>query len=185
MKSKKKASGSEIGESGNMWDFTPTTPIDNIPQKAIRRSNIGEAHKIAITENGIDTTPLSQLFGQKIPPEKKIDIENEPFGIFEPSAKELETFSEAEELPLKLPKLPPKKKPKRESEYYEGDSSKESQKVTPGDTKVSNSFLAKLSNLENDILNDTRNSIGVGVFYKTRVGSAGLDALDNFVLPSF
>ncbi|HIC10397.1 MAG TPA: hypothetical protein EYO61_03440 [Campylobacterales bacterium] len=128
--------------------------------------------------------PLSQLDGQKIDPK------DDPFGFLEPSADELDTFSEARILPLKQKRLPSlskkKEPPKKESEYFQDDESIEGAKSDQITDEVANSFLAKqLAELENDVLSDTRNSVGLGVLYKTRVGSAGLDALDNFVLPSF
>ena len=180
--------------------------VEEVVEERIERSNIGEAHKKALSKKESSThIPYSQLFGREIDPSEAIDIENEPFGLFEPTAKDLDNFTEAEKLPLEQERLPPiqktkpKKKKERESEYFEGDKSEEKQekkevannnnesstKEKPQiNTEVANSFLAKLSNLKDDVLNTTRNSVGFGMFYHSRVGSAGLDALDEFVLPA-
>jgi len=88
-----------------------------------------------------------------------IDAETPETTLFEePSAQELDEFQDSDSLPvLDLPK--PVNKPK---------------------TK----FDSKLSTLKDGLFEANRDSIAVGMFYKTRTGASGLDTLNTVVLPA-
>ena len=79
----------------------------------------------------------------------------------EPTAKELNSFNDSDSLPvLNLPKN------------------------TSFEAEPKGSFESKLSDLKDGLFDSNRNSVGVGMFYKTRTGSTGLDSLDTITLPS-
>lgn len=193
---------------GNGLQFSKD-PIETSSAEDINRININEAHIQTLPKEEKKEISYNELFGRKIPESEKIDTQNSPFDFFDegrvpttPSAKELDTFKEAETLPLSQKPLPTIRVEKennfvKESEYFGGDNSasklpterveevsEEDEVQNSKKVEISNSFLSKLSTLKDDILSENRNSVGFGIFYSTRVGSAGIDALDNFVLPS-
>jgi len=184
-------------ENGGNMSLSPV-PLETAPNREIRTINTEEDNQQTASqyEQKQNDTPYSELFGRRINPQDKIDIENSPFDFFEPddnnepTAKDLDTFTEADELPLKPEKSSSitkneeeKPKPDNNQEYFTEDSADRNQTKEKG-IEVDNSFLAKLSGLKADILKENRNSVGVGMLYHTRTGSSGLDMLDSFILPS-
>jgi len=173
-------------------------PSQVIPTKELNTENLNQAHKVAVKENKDETDiPYNELFGRKIPKEEQIDIKNSPFDILEPSAKELDTFEEADQLPLpNLPTIRTKSERKKVAqqengnEYFEGDEAPvvkpKNNSKKPDDLSLAfdETFLTNLSTLKDKLLNQNRDSVGFGMFYQTRIGAAGLDSLDNFVLPA-
>ncbi len=171
----------------------PPSDSQLIPIKELKVENLNQAHKVVIDENNHEIS-YNELFGRKIPKEEQIDVENSPFDILEPSAEELNSFQEAEQLPL-----PNNDSPQEVAQIENTDNSfpenkipvKKSSNDSNNDEEPDNSsmafdetFLSNLSNLKQTLLSENQDSVGLGLFYQTRTGSPGLDALDNFVLPS-
>ena len=182
-----------IGENENIFGFS-SQPLETIPTQDLKSSNINEAHIRSVSEyqeKSSTDIPYSELFGRQVAKKDQLDTENTPFDFFEPSANELDSFEESDDnLPiLKLPKIRSEKervKKVKESEYFQERQEVQDDEVAEQDAPINfdKAFLTRLSNLKDGVLNENRNSVGVGMFYQTRVGSAGLDALDTFVLPS-
>jgi hypothetical protein len=190
--------------------FFEREPVQTSSIEQINRINVEEARIQALPKQEMkEEIAYSELFGRKIEPEDAIDTKNTPFDFLEggikkssrssrPSAKELDSFEEAETLPLQQKPLPTirvssasgDEVQRDENEYFSEDEAlskneDEYDKVFEDEEQfVDNSFLSKLSDLKDDVLSENRNSVGFGIFYTSRVGSAGIDALDTFILPS-
>lgn len=155
------------------------------PTEELNRLNINEAHIQAVPKKSNTDIPYSELFGRDIK-EERIDVKNSPFAFLEPSATELDNFSEISDLPIKiLPKIREENNKIERKEYFEEEKSTELQ-PTDDDSPINfdEAFLSRLSSLKDGVLNQNRSSLGIGMFYQSRVGNTGLDALDSFVLPS-
>ena len=179
-------------ENENLFGFSPK-PIETISTKDIDKVNVNEAHIRSVSqyqEKYPTDIPYSELFGRKIDQDDLIDTENSPFDFFEPSANELDSFEDADSsLPLlKLPKIRDEKerlrKKRADSDKYDEVSEQDQTAEAIKSLNLDDDFLERLSNLKDGVLNQNRNSVGIGMFYQSRIGTDGLDALDTFILPA-
>ncbi len=151
--------------------------------------NLNSAHQNSLKPKKISDIPYTELFKQDV---KEIDAI--PIDIFfseevesEPEKETIEVEISDDEV-LEIPEFPKEHQPQENFETPPKLPTKREEKSTETpefENDVSNPFLAKVSELKDDVLGDSRDSVGVGMFYKTRSGEAGLDALDTFVLPTF
>jgi len=149
--------------------------ISSSSQQPSNNSPTQELNGVNITHNEIVERRVAN---------SEIDIKNNPFNFLEPPIKKDKPVKKVDN----IQKLEFNNQPKpHQMEVPRASLPIMTTELPTKDSEELNfddSFLSKLSDLKDGILNENRNSIGFGMFYKTRVGSSGLDALDVFTLPA-